>query len=216
MATTAGDGSPSSNLCTSALCRLPVFIESLTAGGVSVTSADGNYRSWTVSLSHADLQSNRIPGTENARLDFLAVDVCTHHAQLIGSVIVRIGPLPMPAAALKLQATLPANQCYLPANGAAFASIRVTADRPYVNGTVSLAATAGTFSPATVVLADDGEDASAIAYFTPPAAANGPVQLTASAQGSVSDPISVIVAAHPSFVPATASRQRSSVTASPS
>ncbi len=185
-----------------------VAIRSLTVGGVAADSKEPNYASWSVTLQPADLEANRVTGTEYARIQVVAFDVCGN-SHYVDSTLLRIGA--DPKAGLSLSASKPeGTECYLPANGAAATTVTIVAGPDYADAVVTLAASAGTFSlPSPTLEQGSGDLVSAQSYFTysgmaVPAVAAGTsvvVTLSASSEGSVSAPHTILVAGAPRILP---------------
>lgn len=180
------------------------LVQALTVGGVPADGVAANYADWSVKLGEAELEANR--DGDLAQIDVVATDLCGK-PHTVDSMQIPLWPSPgVTVSGLDMSLTiLPEGECSLPASGSSSAIVRVTASAASLRGKVTLSATRGSFAGggATVdlLLAKDGQDTSATAYFIPSSA--GAALITAAVDGSTVKAVTLLVTAAPEMLPAT-------------
>jgi hypothetical protein len=172
----------------------------LMIGSVRATGIGDNFTTWSATLSQAELQL--YGDGQLASVPVVAIDACGDAHEFDPLLVYVDAPTGSSAPGLEISVTAADGDCYLPADGSAFARVDVSADVSAVGVLVNLsAAIAGDFLATQTNLTRlslDGEAARSSALFRPKAA--GQLGLLASAGSNYAiDDSGLIAVGAPSF-----------------
>lgn len=180
-----------------------VIIDKLSVGQAPAVLTGAATNIWEAKVFPQDLEAARLPDDNRALLEIIATDLCGYD-HFIHTIEVPLGPaLGVAVSDLALDVVpTPADECSIPLDQSAPALVRVRASAASAGAPVTLKATQGkliadgaTDATASLILQKAEDGARAQAYFLPSAA--GTVVFTASAKGSLADPVTIRVVAPP-------------------
>lgn len=180
-----------------------VVIDKLTVGKASAVLTNAATNIWEATVFPQDLEDARLADDNRALLEIVATDLCGF-GHPITTIDVPLGPaLGVAVSDLTIEIVpAPADECAIPLDQSAPALVRVRASAASAGAPVTVKATQGkliaegaTDTTASLVLQKAGNEAQAQAYFLP--GASGTAVFTASAKGSLADPVTIRVVGPP-------------------